>query len=477
MKNRNIRFLITVFVVRMTTLFMKLVGLNATHFPGQLAKRLCPDFLSRLEKPEKIIGITGTNGKTTISNLLADLARHFGLDFAHNAYGSNIEEGIITTLLEASSFFGKRKKSLAILEIDERLTRIVFPDIKPDYLIVSNLFRESYLRNAHAEFIYGILEDNIPAETKLILNADDMLSSNLATGHESVSFSIARLPDEARINKNLIRDVVLCPSCYQPLVDDFIRYHHIGRAHCDNCGWRNGPADYELTVLQRRSEPGQEISANDLAEADAVVIESQRWQNNESKQVFPFVGENMLDLYNSLAAISLFSELGYQPERIAEALSQAAIGKSRKEIITAGPHTIYRMLAKGKNPIAVTRVLDAMMRRPGDKYIVLLVDTSLKEMSPEDNVAWIFDADLDLLNSDEVKQIVVAGMRSEDIRLALLLAGVPAAKIVTTRDKEASFEQLHLPDKAATVAVLYELYSESISRKIVQDLQREWDGN
>ena len=108
MKNRNIRFLMTIFVVRMTTLFMKLVGLNATHFPGQLAKRLCPDFLARLEKPEKIIGITGTNGKTTISNLLADLARHFGLDFAHNAYGSNLEEGIITSLLEASSFFGKR---------------------------------------------------------------------------------------------------------------------------------------------------------------------------------------------------------------------------------------------------------------------------------------------------------------------------------------------------------------------------------
>ena len=158
----------------MTTAFMKLIGLKATHFPGQLAKRLCPDFLSRIEKPETIIGITGTNGKTTISNLVADMADHYGLDFAHNAYGSNIEEGIITSLIEASSFFGKRRKKLAFLEIDERLTRVIFPDISPDYLIVSNLFRESYLRNAHAEFIYGVLKENIPAETKLILNADDM---------------------------------------------------------------------------------------------------------------------------------------------------------------------------------------------------------------------------------------------------------------------------------------------------------------
>ncbi|MDD4323789.1 MAG: MurT ligase domain-containing protein [Eubacteriales bacterium] len=466
----------TILIVRLTTAFMKLIGLNATHFPGQLAKRLCPDFLSRLEKPDTIIGITGTNGKTTISNLVADMAKHYGLDFSHNAYGSNIEEGIITTLLDAASFFGKRGKNLAILEIDERLTRVVFPDIKPDYLIVSNLFRESYLRNAHAEFIYGILKDNIPAETKLILNADDMLSSNLAEGHESVSFSIARLAGEPQFNRNLIRDVVLCPRCHQPLIDEFIRYHHIGRAHCENCLWHNGPGDFELTGLQRRDSIESEITADEMSAADSIVVKSKRWQDADSEQEFPFAGENILDLYNSLAAITLYSELGYSPESIADALSKVSIGKSRKEIVKIGPHTVYRMLAKGKNPIAVTRVLDTIVKRPGDKYIILLVDTSVKEMSPEDNVSWIFDADLDLLNSDDVKQIVVAGMRSEDIRLALLFAGVPASRIVSCRNKEESAETLELSDKPATVAILYELYSENVSRKIVKDLQNKLEG-
>ena len=476
MKNRNLRFLVTIFIVRMTTAFMKLIGLKATHFPGQLAKRLCPDFLSRIEKPETIIGITGTNGKTTISNLVADMADHYGLDFAHNAYGSNIEEGIITSLIEASSFFGKRRKKLAFLEIDERLTRVIFPDISPDYLIVSNLFRESYLRNAHAEFIYGVLKENIPAETKLILNADDMLSCNLAAGHEAVSFSIARLAGEPQFTRNLIRDVVLCPNCHQPLEDDFIRYHHIGRAHCKHCSWQNGPADYELTLLKKQDAPEDAVSANEMAAADRVVISSQRWKNGSGAELFPFSGENVLDLYNSLAAITLYSELGYSPASIAGALAEITIGKSRKEIVKIGPHTLYRMLAKGKNPIAVTRVLDAMLKRPGDKYIVLLVDTSVKEMSPEDNVAWIFDADLDLLAADDVKQIVVAGMRSEDIRLALLFAGVAGEKIVCCRDKDKSADLLRLPEKEATIAILYELYSESISRKIVKNLQRRWDG-
>ena len=476
MKNRNLRFLVTIFIVRMTTAFMKLIGLKATHFPGQLAKRLCPDFLSRIEKPETIIGITGTNGKTTISNLVADMADHYGLDFAHNAYGSNIEEGIITTLIEAGTFFGRRRKNLAFLEIDERLTRVIFPEISPDYLIVSNLFRESYLRNAHAEFIYGVLKENIPAKTKLILNADDMLSYNLAEGHESVSFSIARLAGEPQFTRNLIRDVVLCPSCHQPLEDDFIRYHHIGHAHCKNCGWQNGPANYQLLSLQKQEDPESEISANEMPAADSMVISSRGWKSGSTEQIFPFSGENMLDLYNSLAAITLYSELGYSPASIAGALAEVTIGKSRKEIVKIGPHTLYRMLAKGKNPIAVTRVLDAIMKRPGDKYIVLLVDTSVKEMSPEVNVAWIFDADLDLLAADDVKQIVVAGMRSEDIRLALLFAGVGEDKIVCCRDKEKSADLLRLPDKESTIAILYELYSESISRKIVKNLQTRLDG-
>ncbi|NLC40531.1 MAG: DUF1727 domain-containing protein, partial [Clostridiaceae bacterium] len=257
---------------------------------------------------------------------------------------------------------------------------------------------------------------------------------------------------------------------------DFIRYHHIGRAHCSNCSWQNGPADYELTLLKKEDAPESEIKADEMSAADRVVVSSRRWQTGNGEELFPFEGENMLDLYNSLAAITLYSELGYSPESIAGALAGVAIGKSRKEIVKIGPHTVYRMLAKGKNPIAVTRVLDALMKRPGDKYVVLLVDTSVKKMSSEDNVAWIFDADLDLLAADDVKQIVVAGMRSEDIRLALLFAGVDGDKIVSCRDKEESADLVRIGEKEATVAILYELYSESISRKVVKNLQQRWDG-
>lgn len=463
-KTRSFRFLVAIFAARVIASLMRLLGRNATHFPGRVARRLCPDFLARLEKPDVIIGITGTNGKTTVSNLIADLARAFGADFAHNAYGSNIEEGIISTLLDATTFFGKKKKPLAILELDERYTRVIFQSLVPDVLIVTNLFRESYLRNAHAEFIYDILDDSIPHDTKLIVNADDLLSHRLAEGRSAVSFGIARLPGEPRVTHNLIRDVTLCPTCGLPLTDDFIRYHHIGRAHCDVCGRRSPDPEYEVTEL--RDDAGHICTYDRVAEATTLAL-----RHGDETALYPFIGENLLDLYNETAAIALFRQWGHAPAEIARALGALDIGASRRQISTIGPHTLYRMLAKGKNPIAVTRVIDALVRRPGEKRIILLVDTSTETMSAEDNTAWIFDADLRLLADPSVTQIVVGGFRAEEIHTALLFAGVPDDRIVTCRNKLDVTHALTVPETPCTIGVLYELYSDHLSQQIAEKIR------
>ncbi len=441
---------------------MRLLSLKGTHFPGHLARKLCPDFLMRIEKPDKIIAVTGTNGKTTVANMVADLARAFGLSFAHNAYGSNIEEGIITTLLDATTLTGKKKLPLAILEIDERLTRIIFRAVHPDYLIVTNLFRESYLRNAHGEFVYNLLDESIPPDTLVIVNADDLLSQNLATDRPHKSFGIARLPGEKAITESQIRDIVLCPRCYGPLTDSFIRYHHIGRSRCEACGWHSLMPDYEITsVLADGSNDA--LPFNKLQDADTLVINTK-----DGTEHYPFLGENILDLYNELAAITLFRTLGKTRDDITEALSGIVIGKSRREVLKIGEKRIYRMLAKGKNPIAVSRVLDAVHEIPGKKQFILLIDTSSEKVTSDDNAAWIFDADLAPLNDDDIARVVVAGRRCEDFRAALLLAGVDERKIVTRRDRHDAADALLFEEGPETFAILYSLYSEPMSRTVLK---------
>ena len=46
--------------------------------PGEVALRLDPKFLSRFQLPKDVVLVTGTNGKTTTSNLVAESLRACG---------------------------------------------------------------------------------------------------------------------------------------------------------------------------------------------------------------------------------------------------------------------------------------------------------------------------------------------------------------------------------------------------------------
>ena len=149
------RFIIALWLAKAVQLLLKILGKKATYFAGKVAVTICPDFLGRIGKPARIIGVTGTNGKTTVNNLLTDALEHLGVPVISNRYGSNINAGIATALISGSTLTGKPKKETAVLELDERSARLIYPYIKPDFLVITNLFRDSMRRNAHRN-IYRI---------------------------------------------------------------------------------------------------------------------------------------------------------------------------------------------------------------------------------------------------------------------------------------------------------------------------------
>ena len=153
---KTFRFYIALWAAKLSSVALKTLKRNATNFPGQLAIKICPDFIGRIDKPKTIIGVTGTNGKTTVCNMIEDVLRANGYEFIDNSYGSNINSGITTALISGVNVKGKAKKDLAVLEIDERSAPRVYPYLTPTYLVCTNLFRDSLMRNAHTEFIKKI---------------------------------------------------------------------------------------------------------------------------------------------------------------------------------------------------------------------------------------------------------------------------------------------------------------------------------
>ncbi len=452
----KLRFFLALWAGKAAMVALKLLKRNATHYPGVIAVKICPDFLKRLNKPQTIIGITGTNGKTTVANLVTDLLTHQGEKVLSNRLGGNILGGITTVLIRGVSVFGKSKYPIAVLEMDERSSRLVLPYVQPDYLVCTNLFRDSFKRNAHSEYIQNILRNGIPEKTKLILNGDDLIACGLKKENECFYFGVAPLDDERQVHDNIIKDVVTCPVCDHSLVYDFCRYNHVGQVHCPNCG---------LTAPARNV---QTLGVNTANNTMTVKI-------GQATHTFPLPGENITDIYNTTAAIALLTYLGQSPETIGNSLQVCGIVKSRFDSVQVGEKQVIMNLAKGQNPIACSRVFDFIRSTKGRKAVLILVDDMGDAAHTSENIAWIHEADFEFLNGDDICQIVIGGVRSQDYRVRLLLAGVPAEKIYTF-PKEVEAADLVNFAEAEKIFILYDVYTIHLAKGAKTRLLNRMEG-
>ena len=213
MAGKNLRFYVALYMSKLARTALRVLKRNASYFPGKLAIKICPDFLGRINKPETIITVTGTNGKTTVCNMILDALEANGYDVLNNKAGSNINAGVASSLVAESTMSGKCRKKIAIFEIDERSSKLIYPYIKPTYAVCTNLFRDSIHRNANPEFIFNIINSSLPESSHMILNADDLISCNLGAANDKTYFAIDRLATDKEESVNLINDVRICPKC------------------------------------------------------------------------------------------------------------------------------------------------------------------------------------------------------------------------------------------------------------------------
>ncbi len=434
----KLSFYIALWSGKAAYLAARILRKGGTTAPGKVALKICPDFLSRIGRPETLIGVTGTNGKTTVSNMLCDIFEAMGMDLVSNRQGANIDAGAATSLIAAAGLGGKCKKKLGVLEMDERSAARIFPVLKPDHLIVTNLFRDSMRRNAHPEYIAGLMDASIDPSTHLILNADDPISSSLAPLNSRTLFSLDKLPQEPPPRENLVQDVQICPVCGERIVYDFRRYHHIGKAHCDACGWHTPDPDYLLVAADE--EAGK-----------ITVMESEIWQE------YPMPSSEIYNLYNTLAAVTLLRNMGYPAEKIAGAMEQLKIVQSRLRSEEIGRWQLTESMAKGLNAVACSRNFDMVSSVPGKKAVVLMLDDVFDEKTSSENIAWLYDADFEFLCDESIVQVLAVGTRCLDTRLRLLLAGADPQRVTAVPKASDAAALLEL-ENCEKVFVLFEVY-------------------
>ena len=449
----KLRFFIALWAAKMSIIALKITRHNGTNFPGVVALKICPNFLKHIQKPKKIIGVTGTNGKTTVCNLAIDMFKADGRVVLDNSLGSNIASGISTSFINGVNLFGKCQYETALIEIDERSAPVLFPHFQPELLLINNLTRDSIMRNGHPEFIGRLLTEELPKTTKLLVNADDLIASNIAPENERSYFGIEKMDTDVTECINLINDMRICPKCNSILKYDALRYHHIGKAVCPSCGFKSPTCQYEAVHV----------------DTDKMIVTI---KDAEGEYTYRLLNDSVFNIYNVVAVVSLFRELGYSQKRIAELLEQIEIVKSRFSEEEVDGYTIVRQMSKDKNALGASRAFDYVSGRPDDKELILMMNCLGDTEHWSENVCWLYDADFEFLNKENIKNIIVTGPRAKDYYLRLKMAGVSDDRISFV-EKELDAPKALKLQKNESIYVFYGTDSIVLANRVIENVKKE----
>ncbi len=403
---------ITILLCKILAFVGKLIG-KGSSLPGKFALKLCPDILTRLDLPNNIIAITGSNGKTSTVEMVANILNAAGKKVIYNKEGSNQIEGVTTLLLKSASFSGKVDGDVVLLESDERYARHTFKQIKPTIFVITNLYRDQMTRNAHPYHIYNIVKqavDLIP-NAKLVLNADDPIVRNFGYGRENVEYfgmdrnGLSTLQTDAVYN-----DCHYCPRCKAPMHYDFFHYAHLGSYHCTAC-------DYS------RPDTAYTVENMDL-EAGHILI-------NGNPISLEFASK--YNVYNLCAAFASARILGVEDGIIARQLNDFVMKNGRIVRFACGANEGLLITSKHENSTSYNQSLGYVAAQKEKSTLVVIVDAiSRKYYTTE--TSWLWDISFELLEGSQVERIILTGKYAYDLALRFEYAGITTADVVVEPD-------------------------------------------
>ena len=165
---------------RTTSVLTRLIGRAGSALPGLVGEKIAPNLVEKILGGTPVVLITGTNGKTTTTKMIVSALESRGRSVVTNPTGSNLERGVASALLDASSLRGRLDADVAVFEVDEAAVRSLAPRLKPAVLAVTNLARDQLDRYGELQTTASHVAAAATHAGHLILNADDPLVASVA---------------------------------------------------------------------------------------------------------------------------------------------------------------------------------------------------------------------------------------------------------------------------------------------------------
>jgi len=402
---------------------------RGSNLPGELALKLDPDFIRHIKGPvrEKTIFVTGTNGKSTTTNLIATLFRAAGVSAAVNLEGANLKAGVAATLLKNTTLGGKLKTEYIIMETDERYLPIIQKELPCGQLLVTNIQKDQVQRNGEPDLIWRKISSVIGPETKLYVNNEEPYCAALAEqAGKALRYSVDA-HDKSFTKLSFYTTTMPCPRCGSPIRFEKYNIDNVGNFHCTGCGFSSA------------EKPEYKLEQISYAEHSAVLA------SPKGEIALPFKYDAPYFLYCYAGALAVALENGLPVEKVVQGCGEFVNIGGRMEDIQAGSKTIHYLRMKQENPETLQSALDYIAADPKRKIFMLGLD-ELTDFHPHyTNTFYAFDCDLEKLVQSNVERFICfSGTVSYDAALRLVYAGADPERITVlpTNDDKTILDEL-----------------------------------
>ena len=417
----RIQRLIAIWAAKLCSTACRLAGKQGVTLAGKLARKIDPDILRELslEVREKIFVVCGTNGKTTTNNLLCSAIESEGMKLVCNHTGSNMLDGVTAAFVLAAKNNGHLDADYASIEIDEASTVRVFPYFKPDYMVLTNLFRDQLDRYGEIDITMNLLKKamQMAPDMTVIVNGDDALSAYLAmeSGNPYVTYGITEQVFKEQ-DTGEIREGRFCKRCGERLEYDFYHYSQLGMYHCPKCGFARPEVDFDAEYI----DMAHGLNFDIVRFVRSASCESEDGKHSVNRR-FPAETAHIsvnykgfYNIYNILAAYSAARTGGIELKNFAQVLQDFNPQNGRMEQFHIGNTDVILNLAK--NPAGFNQNISAVMEDKREKDLIIVINDNAQDGT---DISWLWDVDFDRFAAPSIRSITVSGIRCQDMRLRM----------------------------------------------------------
>ncbi|MDD2214512.1 MAG: MurT ligase domain-containing protein [Oscillospiraceae bacterium] len=474
-----LRYQLACLAGRMIYHLLRLTGRQASTLPGRVTLLIDPEALAISARGRQILCVTGTNGKTTSTSVLARLLESglpAGSRVLTNAFGANLTSGMMTVLLQSKA------GDFVVLEADEAAFARAAASLKPQLILVTNIFRDQLDRYGELDTVYKlILKGCLDAgqdTCRLVLGADDPHVAALGSSSVHTTYFGAQASECApRHQSGNMTDAAHCPVCGSLLTYQGRSISHMGLYRCPACDFSRPEPEYRFrrqTAADTSAEAAGSLELTYCRVAGAQGPQPLIFQE-QLTQLLPLRLAGLYNAYNICGAVA--AALTFIPQmtlpQVRAALEQVRPSFGRLERISYGDKSVCFILVK--NPTGMEQGLRLVSEAKDAGGVIFFLNNHVNDGV---DISWIWDAPLEQVRLPAMP-VGAGGQRRGDMALRLHYALGDSVTIAQSEDKLALVRQFLAQCKPGQCLYLLPNYTAMLQLR--QELapllgyERRWD--